>query len=386
MRWAASLLRSASLRASSPRTRTRSRSPAPLPKRAPRAPRRSSSVASGLRGSVALAESGTGHGLGHQVFAHQSPPPQLRLSRVARALHAASTESQPPAVASWVLRSHRSCPRPLVSRSLRPTLTTNGTRSLTHTVSLAPRLPLPSRLPPLELVGVLATRASPTTAQGFQALHVEGHLVRSHCRFVHLLAVVCSRWWACSGSVHAFVGLVILPALAFSPVALGRLWHCATALAWFLVQLPVRFPCALCGVLRGLLGSSGAHFPGWLGGPLTWRSAHTVAGPAAPDLTLLLIGAVTAGGVMTKLIVRNITVLGAENSGVHAKLPFLLESFLADVLCCPCSQFVLGLSSARLHEAPCSWQLLFCIFLQSTHWMCLNPRNSSVEKKCTEVI
>ena len=38
------------------------------------------------------------------------------------------------------------------------------------------------------------------------------------------------RRWACSGSVHAFVGLVILPALAFSPVALGvsgtarRLW------------------------------------------------------------------------------------------------------------------------------------------------------------------
>ena len=62
----------------------------------------------------------------------------------------------------------------------------------------------------------------------------------------------------------------------------GRLWHCATALVWFLVQLPVWFPCALCGVLRGLLGSSGAHLPGWLGGPLIWRSAHTVVGPAAP--------------------------------------------------------------------------------------------------------
>ena len=139
----------------------------------------------------------------------------------------------------------------------------------------------------------------------------------------------------------------------------GRLWHCAPALVWFLVQLPVRFPCVLCGVLRGLLGSSGVHFPGWFGGPFTWRSAHTVAGPAVSDLALLLNGAETAGGVMTKLIVRNITVLGALNSGVHAKLPFLLESFLADVPCCPCSNFVLGLSSARLHEAPCSWQLLF---------------------------
>ena len=95
---AASLLRSASLRASSPRTRTRSRSPAPLPKRAPRAPRRSSSVASGLRGSVALAESGLVTGLATKSCP-PVPPPQLRLSRVARALHAASTESQPPAVA-----------------------------------------------------------------------------------------------------------------------------------------------------------------------------------------------------------------------------------------------------------------------------------------------
>ena len=96
---AASLLRSASLRAASPRTRTRSRSPAPLPKRAPRAPRRSSSVASGLRGSVALAESGLVTGLATKSCP-PVPPPQWRLSRVSRALYAASAESQPPAVAS----------------------------------------------------------------------------------------------------------------------------------------------------------------------------------------------------------------------------------------------------------------------------------------------
>ena len=82
-----------------PRTRTRSRSPAPLPKRAPRAPRRSSSVASSLRGSVALAESGLVTGLATKSCP-PVPPPQLRLSRVARALHAASTESQHPADAS----------------------------------------------------------------------------------------------------------------------------------------------------------------------------------------------------------------------------------------------------------------------------------------------
>ena len=52
-------------------------------------------------------------------------------------------------------------PRPLVSRSLRPTPTTNGTHSSTHTASphllVAPRPPSPSRPTPLELVGVLAT-------------------------------------------------------------------------------------------------------------------------------------------------------------------------------------------------------------------------------------
>ena len=93
---AASLLRSASLTAASPRTRTRSRSPAPLPKRAPR---RSSSVASGLRGSVALAESGLVTGLATKCCP-PVPPPQLHLSRVSRALHAASVGSQPSVDAS----------------------------------------------------------------------------------------------------------------------------------------------------------------------------------------------------------------------------------------------------------------------------------------------
>ena len=90
---AASLLRSASLTAASPRTRTRSRSPAPLPKRAPR---RSSSVASGLRGSVALAEAGLVTGLATKCCP-PVPPPRLRLSRVSRGLPAASGGSQPSA-------------------------------------------------------------------------------------------------------------------------------------------------------------------------------------------------------------------------------------------------------------------------------------------------
>ena len=161
---AASLLRSASLRATSPRTRTRSRSPVPLPKRAPRAPRRSSSVASSLRGSVALAESGLVTGLATKSCP-PVPPPQLRLSRVARALHAASTESQPPVGASGPSAPSAQPLRPLVPRSLRPTPMTNGTRSLTHTVSLVPRPPSPSRLSPLELVGVLATSVAAVSAK-----------------------------------------------------------------------------------------------------------------------------------------------------------------------------------------------------------------------------
>ena len=89
---AASLLRSATLTSASSRARTRSRSPAPLPKRAPR---RSSSTASGLRSSVALAESGLVTGLATKSCP-PVPPPQLRLSRVSRALHAASVGSQTP--------------------------------------------------------------------------------------------------------------------------------------------------------------------------------------------------------------------------------------------------------------------------------------------------
>ena len=135
---AASLLRSASLRATSPRARTRSRSPAPLPKRAPRAPCRSSSVASGLRGSVALAESGLVTGLATKSCP-PVPPPQLRLSRVAHALRAVSL---PPTLLDPLHPPLRP-PRPLAPRSLRPTPMMNGTHSSTHTASphllVAPR-------------------------------------------------------------------------------------------------------------------------------------------------------------------------------------------------------------------------------------------------------
>ena len=60
-------------------------------------------------------------------------------------------------------------PRLLVPRSLRPTPMTNGTHSLTHMASphllVAPRPPSPSRLTPLELVGVLATSVAAVSAK-----------------------------------------------------------------------------------------------------------------------------------------------------------------------------------------------------------------------------
>ena len=162
---AASLLRSASLRASSPRTRTRSRSPAPLPKRAPRAPRPQLQCC--FQSCVALSPSRS------RDWSRAWPP------RVAR-------QSRLPSCVSHVLLGHsRSLrqnlsrlPLPLdplllqllllrilVLRSPRPTPMTSGTRSLTHTVSLAPRPPSPSRPLPLELVGVLATSVADVSAR-----------------------------------------------------------------------------------------------------------------------------------------------------------------------------------------------------------------------------
>ena len=71
-------------------------------------------VASSLRGSVALAESGLVTGLATKSCP-PVPPPQLRLSRVARALQAASTESQPSAAASGP--SAPTAPAPEASRA-----------------------------------------------------------------------------------------------------------------------------------------------------------------------------------------------------------------------------------------------------------------------------
>ena len=205
-RWRPSLLRSASLRAASPRTRTRSRSPAPLPKRAPRAPRRSSSVASGLRGSVALAESGLVTGLGHQELAHRS-----RLLSCGSHASLALFMPLPPSRNLPLFASGPSAPSAPGLRgsscheSLRPTPTTNGTLSLTHTAS--PHFSggtAAAVAQPADAAGAsrcARDKRPPPSAQGRQALHVEGHLTCSSCRFACLLfgvATLVGSFWACA--------------------------------------------------------------------------------------------------------------------------------------------------------------------------------------------
>ena len=90
------------------------------------------------------------------------------------------------------------------------------------------------------------------------------------------------------------------------------------------------------------------------------------------DVTLLLMGVETAGGVMTKFIARNTTVLAASNPDVHAERRQPAGSPLLRM--CPLSLVdhsdVIGSFSARLHEAPLLLAASFCIFSQSTHWMC----------------
>ena len=119
------------------------------------------------------------------------------------------------------------------------------------------------------------------------------------------------------------------------------------------------------------------------GGHPLWRSVHTGAGLAALGPHSLALGVETAGGVMTKFIARNTTVLMALNSDVHAERcqpsgsPLLRTCSLSLVD----RNAVIGPFSARLPEAPCCWQLLFCIFSQSTHWMCCSK---SYQKKKTK--
>ena len=152
---AASLLRSATLTSASSRARTRS--PAPLPKRAPR------------RVARLLSRS--------RDWSRAWPPRAAHQSRLLSCAYPASLALSTPLQSA---RRHLLTPpgplhpqprllRPPVPRSPRPIPMPIGTLSLTHTVSprllVAPRPPSPSRLSPLELVGVLATSVAVASAK-----------------------------------------------------------------------------------------------------------------------------------------------------------------------------------------------------------------------------
>ena len=239
--------------------------------------------------------------------AHQSAS-QLRLSRVARALHAASIESQPPAVAPG--SSVPTAPAPEAPRVTEPSSNSDDewdalldAHGLTGTAAAVAQ-----RLPPLELVGVLATSVADDSARlpsapcGGTSSPLPLPVCPPPGRCVHaggLALALCTLSWVLSSYRPS----------SFSSVALGvsgtarRLWcgsWCSSPFG-FLV-LSVEFSAGCSAPL--------ARTSGLAGGPLTWRSAHTVAGPAAPDLTSCSSVRRLLCGVMTKLIVRNITVLG----------------------------------------------------------------------------
>ena len=239
---AASLLRSASLRASSPRTRTRSRSPARNALHG-----RHVAVPVLLLVCVALLPSRS------RDWSRAWPPSDAHQSRLHNCVSHVSL------VPFMLLRQSLSPPlsllgppfppllppRPLVSRSLRPTLTTNGTRSLTHTVSLALRLPLPSRLPLLELVGVLAISVADDSARlpsapcGGTSSPLPLPVCPPHGRCVHaggFLLVLCTLSWVLSSyrpsrsllwlwaSLALRAGFGVVPGAAPCSVSLRSLW------------------------------------------------------------------------------------------------------------------------------------------------------------------
>ena len=249
-------------------------------------------------------------------------------------------------------------PRPLVPRSLRPT-------PMTHTASLVPRPPSPSRLTPLELVGVPATSVAAVSAKPPSAPcgGTFSSLPLSHC------ALPAQR-----GHAGGF---------ALGPCTLSRV----TSSCWSLQSSPAasgfagfarrRRRCPWCGILLDFFADSekfhvcrsaflacSCELGFFLVATLSGEAFTQVQDLLLLDFTLLLMGVETAGGVMTKFIVRNTTVLAASNPDVHAERCQPAGSPLLRT--CPLSLVdhsdVIGPFPARLHVAPCCWQLLFASF------------------------
>ena len=192
---------------------------------------------------------------------------------------------------------------------------------------------------------------------------------------------MCSRWWACSGSVHAFVGLVTLPALALPPVALGvsgtarRHW-CGTGTA------------PRSASLRSLWSSTRVDRLLWQAFPrLVWWPSH-MAKRSHGCWACCSWTSSSCSSVRRLLVVSRRSSLRATSPSLGRRIPKSTPSCqscgspLLPTCSVACrSHSVIGPFSARSHEAPCSWQLLFLHLFAVDSLDVLNPRDSSVSKK-----
>ena len=196
---------------------------------------------------------------------------------------------------------------------------------------------------------------------------MEGHLVRSFCRIVCFLSSVVtlvgslwvrarSRGSCClAGPCSLLLRLLGLRALRG---VVGAVPWCGTLLDFF-ADTEKFYVC------RSASLACTCELGFFLVATLSGEALTQVQDLLLLDITLLLMGVETAGGVMTKLTERNTIILAASNRDVHAGSPLLRT--------CPLSLVdhsdVIGPFSARLHVA-LLLAASFCIFSQSTHWTC----------------
>ena len=214
-------------------------------------------------------------------------------------------------------------PRPLVSRSLRPTPTTNGTHSSTHTASphllVAPRPPSPSRPKPLELVCVLATSvvvvsAKPPSAPCGGTFDL---LPLLFCALLPGAAPLVGSFWARAhfrGSCGSVGRCGPLLRLLYSTRALSSVVGAGSGVANSSASLKIwRGPTS--AILLPGNGLREAEFIMVV--ILSGEASSQVQDLLFLDVTSLLTGMEIAGGVMTKLIERNTTTLTMRNTDVH---------------------------------------------------------------------
>ena len=191
-------------------------------------------------------------------------------------------------------------------RSLRPTPTTNGTLSLTHTAS------------PLELVGVLATSVAAVSAKppsapcggtfdllllSLRVLPVWRGYAGGFALGTCMLSRVMSTCWSLQSSPAAsgFAGFA----------RRHRRWPWGGIPLDFFGNFEKSYVCRSAPLVRF------REVGFFLVATLSGEASSQVQDLLLLDVTLLLMGVETAGGVMTKLTECNTTILTASNPDVH---------------------------------------------------------------------